>query len=138
MIEQIGSHYQVLKQIGAGGIGVVYEAQDTRSGRKVALKVLPPELSLQPAAVERFRREAQTIASLNHPHVCTIYDVGEHDGRQFLAFELVEGRALKDMLGAAPLPLPTIVRLSIGVAAALDAAHTWAIVHRDVQPANIV
>ena len=138
MTGQVVSHYQVLNQIGAGGMGLVYEAKDLRLGRKVALKILPPELSREPAAVERFHREAETISSLNHPHICTLYDVGEHEGRQFLVFELVEGRALKEMIGAAPLSIPTVLRLSIGVADALEATHTWGIVHRDVKPGNIL
>jgi serine/threonine protein kinase/tetratricopeptide (TPR) repeat protein len=138
MIGQVVSHYRVLDRIGAGGMGVVYRARDMRLGRNVALKFLPPELSREPAALERFRREAETISSLNHPHVCTLYDVGEHDGRQFLVLELVEGRALKDDVRRGALPVPLAVRLASQVADALDAAHAKGIVHRDVKPGNIL
>ena len=138
MTGQVVSHYRVVDRIGEGGMGVVYRAEDLRLGRRVALKFLPPEMSRVPAALERFRREAETISSLNHPHVCTLYDIGEHDGRQFLVLELVEGRSLKDAIGDGPLTVPQAVRLASEVADALDAAHARGIVHRDVKPGNIL
>ena len=138
MIGQTVSHYRVLGEIGAGGMGVVYRAQDLRLGRQVALKFIPAELSGDPGALARFRREAESVSSLNHPHICTLYDIGEHDGRQFLVLELVDGHSLKDEVGRGPVPVSRALTWAIHLADALDAAHLKGIVHRDVKPANVL
>jgi TolB-like protein/Tfp pilus assembly protein PilF len=138
MIGQVVGHYRVLDRIGAGGMGTVYRAEDQRLGRQVALKFLPADLARVPGALERFRREAEAVSSLNHPHVCTLYDVGDDDGRQFLVLELVEGRVLKDVLQAGPLPADRAIAVATELADALDAAHSRSIVHRDIKPANIM
>jgi Flp pilus assembly protein TadD/predicted Ser/Thr protein kinase len=137
MIGETIAHYRVQEFLGVGGMGIVYRAEDLRLNRAVAVKLLPADLVGNPAALELFQREARLASSLNHPRVCTIHDVGEHEGRPFIVMELLEGQALRDLLRGAPLALPRLLDLALDVAEALVAAHAHGVVHRDLKPANV-